>query len=107
MLGKQQFERHLAALAALFGVRAHFHALGYGVDAGGDQTARARRLADAHAAGTDAVYVFEIAKGGDFDVRLACRFQNGAAFGHGDGNIIDFQINVFSHLFHLIYAQLL
>ena len=105
VLGEEQFERHFTALAALFGVRAHFHAFGYGIDAGGDQTARARRFDDAHTAGTDAVHVFEVAQRGNFDMRFARRFQNGAAFGHGNGNIVDFQIDIFSHLFHLIYAQ--
>ena len=97
MLGEEKFQSHFAALAALLGVGSHFHALRDGVNARRDQTARARSFYKAHTAGADAVYVFQIAECGNFDVSKSCRFQDRRSFGNGDGNIVDFQIDIFRH----------
>ena len=89
VLAQDELERHLAALAALFGVGAHLHAFGDGIDARGDEPSRARCLDEAHTAGAHAADVFEVAEGGDLDVRLARRFEDGRPLGHADGDIID------------------
>ena len=79
MVGKKKFKRGLPRLSDLFGIGKYFHALVYGVNAGGDEAARALDFDHADAAGADFVDILQIAEGGDIDARDFRGFQNGAS----------------------------
>ena len=93
MGGEDQLQRGAAGFLHLFGVGAHLHPFGNGIDTGGHQAAGAGGFHHADAAGADLVDILQIAKGGDFHPGIAGGLQNGGTFGHADSNAIDFYIH--------------
>ena len=72
--GKYQLKRLTPCRCYFGGISVYLHAVGNGVDAGGDHSLGTERrtshlgdLCNAHTAGTDLVYLLEVAEGGNLN----------------------------------------
>lgn len=80
VVGKQQLEVDLSALADLGGVGFNLHTLANRHNTGGSKRSCSLYFHKAEAAGADLLNIFKIAKGGNIDVCFLCGFEDGRPF---------------------------
>ena len=104
VVGEQQLEVHLSRFHDAGRVGGDLHALVYGINAGGDETARALDLDEAEAACADLIDVLQIAKCRDVDAGVARSLENGDALFDRVILAVDFDIDRFhsSYSFHFL-----
>ena len=91
VLGEQQLDDHLAAVAHLAGVGLDDHAVGRRLAARGDEGAGALDFHEADAAGADGLDVLEVAEGRDLHAGLSGGLKHRGALGDLDGDPVNGQ----------------
>ncbi|CDC75945.1 putative uncharacterized protein [Candidatus Colimorpha enterica] len=92
---EQKLKRGASCRLNLRGVGLDLHALGYGVNAGGNKSARTGSLNDADTAGADLVDLLHVAEGRDLNAGGTRSFKNRGALGYAYGDTVYFTINHF------------
>ena len=92
MSGKNELEVCLSCSSDLGSICLDLHTVVYGIYASCNEAARACYLNEAETASTDLVYVLEVAKSGDVDVRIFAGFKYGDTCGYGIINTVNFNI---------------